>query len=141
MPGGGCGHLDPRPAAARELEAVIARRDAPDLIISDHGSGADHLSPRDLAAPAMAIGSNPLRSARKSARTALGSRHRQSLDRTFARTSRSRPHDESDAASSRSLRRVAFSSSSLKSPSLISANSANWLESASTSLRYLDTAV
>jgi hypothetical protein len=57
--------------------------------------------------------------ARKSARTALGSRHRQSLDRTFARTSRSRPHDESDAASSRSLRRVAFSSSSLKSPSLI----------------------
>jgi hypothetical protein len=73
MPGGGCGHLDPRPAAARELEAVIARRDAPDLIVSDHGSGADHLSPRDLAAPAMAIGSNPLRSTRKSARAAVGS--------------------------------------------------------------------
>jgi hypothetical protein len=59
--------------AARELEAVIARRDAPDLIVSDHGSGADHLSPRDLAAPAMAIGSNPLRSTRKSARAAVGS--------------------------------------------------------------------
>jgi hypothetical protein len=34
----------------------------------------------DLAAPAMAIGSNPLSSTRKSPRTALGSPHPQSLD-------------------------------------------------------------